>query len=61
MSSLNSSLNRGSFNNGMHKIQIDIPKFDGKNNQEGIIWIDTVDNYLTMHHIYDGNDKINIA
>ena len=51
----------GSFNNVIHKIKIDIPKFDGENNREGNRWINKVENYFAMYRISDDEDKISIA
>jgi len=53
--------NMGSFNNVIHKIKIDIPKFDGEDNREGTRWINKVENYFAMYRINDDDDKINIA
>jgi hypothetical protein len=67
MSSPNSSLqpqyssNMSSFNNVIHKVKLDILKFDGEDNREGTRWINKVENYFSMHHISDDDDKINIA
>jgi len=55
------SSNASSFNGTIHKIKIDIPKFDDEDDHEGIIWINKLERYFDIYQIHNEEEKINIA
>ena len=51
----------GPTHNFVHKVKIDLPRFDGENNQDRIRWINKIEKYFEMYNIYDDDDKLNVA
>ena len=53
--------NSSSFNNVIHKVKINLSKFDREDKREDTRWMNKIENYLAMHRIDDNDDKINIT
>ena len=51
----------GPTHNVIHKVKIDLPRFDGENNQDEIWWIKKIKKYFEMYNIYGENGKLNVA
>ena len=47
--------------NAIHKVNIDLPRFDNENNRDGIRWISKIEKYFDMYNIYGNADKSNVA
>ena len=52
------SSNSNSFNGSAHKEKLKLPKFDGEDHQEGMRWINKVENYFKYHRILYEEVKI---
>ena len=51
----------GPTHNVVHKVKIDLPRFNGKNNRDEIWWINKIEKYFEMYNIYGDDDKLNVA
>ena len=47
--------------NFLHKVNINLSRFDGENNPEGIRWINKIEKYSEMCNIYGDNDKLSVS
>ena len=47
--------------NIIHKVKIDLPRFDGESNRDEIRWISKNEKYFEMYNIYGDDDKLNVA
>ena len=47
--------------NIVHKVNIDLLRFDGENNRDRIQWINKIKKYFEMYNIYGDDDKLNVA
>ena len=45
----------------VHKVKINLPRFDGENNQDGILWINKIEKYSEMCNICGNNDNLSVA
>jgi hypothetical protein len=55
------SSNFGSFNEFMHKLRFDVPRFDGEEDRERTRWINRLKIYFELHKMCDDEEKINFA
>ena len=55
------SSHTGPTHNVIHKVNIDLSRFNGGNNRDGIQWINKIEKYFEMYNIYGDNDKLNVA
>jgi hypothetical protein len=55
------SSNFGSFNEFMHKLRFDVPRFDGEEDRERTRWINRIKIYFELHKMCDDEEKINFA
>jgi len=46
--------------NFVHKVNINLSRFDGENNQDGIRWINKIEKYSEMCNIYGDNEKLSV-
>ena len=46
--------------NFIHKVNINLSRFDGENNQDGIRWINKIEKYSEMCNIYGDNEKLSV-
>ena len=47
--------------NFVNKVNINLSRFDGENNQDGIQWINKIEKYYEMCNIYGDNDKLSVS
>ena len=47
--------------NFVHNVNINLPTFDGGNNQERIRWINKIKKYYEMSNIYGDKDKLSVV
>ena len=45
----------------VHKVNIDLPRFDNENNRDGIRWINKIEKYFEINNIYSDDDKLNVG
>ena len=57
----NNSSHTGPTHNIVHKVKIDLPRFDGESNRDRIRWINKIKKYFEMYNIYGDDDKLNVA
>ena len=55
------SSHTGPTHNIVHKVKINLPRFDGEINRDGIQWINKIEKYFEMYNIYGDGDKLNVA
>ena len=47
--------------NVVHKVKIDLPRFDGESNRDEIRWIHKIEKYFEMYYIYVYNEKLHVT
>jgi hypothetical protein len=55
------SPNMGTSNNGMPKVKIIVPEFDGSDEREATRWVNKIEQYFRYYQISDDEEKINVA
>jgi hypothetical protein len=55
------SSNMRTYNNGMAKDKLIIPKFDGLNAREATTWVNKIKQYFGYYQIFDDEEKNNVA